>query len=201
MAGQFIPDTALQSGDVVGFNAGQSTEGKYSAREAFGELLIPVIEDNFIHRLELNGGRATPIIRSCGGGGVMQAASGRDDRDTSSAAVPEAVRAPPSARCSVAPRRVHAGRSLLSPRQTTPRSVRCVRTGGPSSNVGRVPQPNARPGRVAVTRTCGRSAETSRSARFCGRAHRGSTHGRLLRIKIDSAIATAGGGVTDPELV
>jgi hypothetical protein len=38
MEGQFIPDTALQSGDVVGFNAGQSTEGNYNVKEVFAEL-------------------------------------------------------------------------------------------------------------------------------------------------------------------
>lgn len=54
MEGQFIPDTALQSGDVVGFNAGQSTEGDYNVKEVFGEVRIPIVEENFIHRLEIN---------------------------------------------------------------------------------------------------------------------------------------------------
>lgn len=55
MGSQFIPDTALSSGDVVGFNAGQPTEGDYTATEFFGELSVPLIQDGFIHRLEIDG--------------------------------------------------------------------------------------------------------------------------------------------------
>lgn len=42
VAGEFIPDTALSSGDVIGFNAGQATEGSYDVKEVFGELNIPI---------------------------------------------------------------------------------------------------------------------------------------------------------------
>ena len=56
MEGHFDPDTFLSSGDVVGFNAGAPTAGKYDAKEAYGELRVPLIEHNFIDRLELNGG-------------------------------------------------------------------------------------------------------------------------------------------------
>jgi outer membrane receptor protein involved in Fe transport len=52
---EFIPDEFLSSGDVLGFNAGQPTAGDYSVREVFGEIRVPVLQDNFIHRLELNG--------------------------------------------------------------------------------------------------------------------------------------------------
>jgi len=56
VAAEFIPDTALSSGDVVGFNAGNPTEGDYDVKEAFAELRIPLIADRpFFHRLELNG--------------------------------------------------------------------------------------------------------------------------------------------------
>ncbi len=55
MGSRFIPDTALSSGDVVGFNAGQPTQGSYTAREVFGELNVPLVRDNFIHSLELDG--------------------------------------------------------------------------------------------------------------------------------------------------
>ena len=34
---QFIPDTALSSGDVIGFNAGNPTEGSYDVTEFFGQ--------------------------------------------------------------------------------------------------------------------------------------------------------------------
>jgi outer membrane receptor protein involved in Fe transport len=56
MDGHFDPDAGLSSGDVVGFNAGGPTAGKYDAKEAYGELRIPVVEQTFIDRLELNGG-------------------------------------------------------------------------------------------------------------------------------------------------
>lgn len=53
---EFIPDTALSSGDVIGFNAGDPTSGRYSVKEVFGELRLPIIADQpFFHRLELNG--------------------------------------------------------------------------------------------------------------------------------------------------
>ncbi len=52
---EFIPDTALSSGDVIGFNAGDSTAGAYSVKEVFGELNIPVLgPDSGIERLELS---------------------------------------------------------------------------------------------------------------------------------------------------
>jgi iron complex outermembrane receptor protein len=56
MDGSFDPDTFLASGDVVGFNAGSPTHGSYDAKEAYGEIRLPLIEQNFIDRLELNGG-------------------------------------------------------------------------------------------------------------------------------------------------
>lgn len=52
---QFIPDTALSSGDVIGFNAGESTEGAYDVKEIFAEVNIPVIETDAGMRLELTG--------------------------------------------------------------------------------------------------------------------------------------------------
>jgi outer membrane receptor protein involved in Fe transport len=55
MSAQYIPDEFLASGDVLGFNAGQPTAGSYDVKEVFGELRVPVIQDGFIHRLELNG--------------------------------------------------------------------------------------------------------------------------------------------------
>ena len=56
MSAEFIPDTALSSGDVVGFNAGQPTAGSYNAKEVFGEIRIPLIQDSFIDRFEISGG-------------------------------------------------------------------------------------------------------------------------------------------------
>lgn len=51
---QFLPDTALSSGDVIGFNAGSPTQGGYDVKELFAELIIPVF-DNGAQRLELTG--------------------------------------------------------------------------------------------------------------------------------------------------
>lgn len=53
VASEFIPDTALSSGDVIGFNAGDATEGAYSVKEVFAELSIPVIETDSGMRLDL----------------------------------------------------------------------------------------------------------------------------------------------------
>ncbi|KZY57151.1 hypothetical protein A3736_06375 [Erythrobacter sp. HI0063] len=50
---EFIPDTALASGDVIGFNAGEATQGEYDVKEVFAELNIPVEFGSA--RLELSG--------------------------------------------------------------------------------------------------------------------------------------------------
>lgn len=53
---QFIPDTALSSGDVIGFNAGDPTQGRYGVHEVFAELNVPLIADRpFFHRLDIHG--------------------------------------------------------------------------------------------------------------------------------------------------
>lgn len=54
MASRYIPDEFLASGDVLGFNAGKPTKGSYDVKEIFGELNVPILEDQFIHRLGLN---------------------------------------------------------------------------------------------------------------------------------------------------
>lgn len=53
VASQFIPDTALSSGDVIGFNAGQATEGEYDVKELFAEVNVPIQFGTA--RLELSG--------------------------------------------------------------------------------------------------------------------------------------------------
>lgn len=40
----FRPDTFLSSGDVLGFNAGNPTEGKYDSTELFGEASVPITD-------------------------------------------------------------------------------------------------------------------------------------------------------------
>lgn len=56
MSSEFIPDTALSSGDVIGFNAGDSTAGSYNVKEAFAELRVPIAARvPFAYKAELNG--------------------------------------------------------------------------------------------------------------------------------------------------
>ncbi|MGJ0237657.1 TonB-dependent receptor domain-containing protein [Novosphingobium fluoreni] len=56
VSSRFIPDTALSSGDVIGFNAGQPTDGSYNVKEAFAELRVPIAADRpGISRLEVTG--------------------------------------------------------------------------------------------------------------------------------------------------
>lgn len=50
---EFIPDTALSSGDVIGFNAGDATKGAYNVKELFAELNVPIFETDGGQRLEL----------------------------------------------------------------------------------------------------------------------------------------------------
>lgn len=40
----FRPDTFLSSGDVLGFNAGNPTEGKYDSTELFAEISLPITD-------------------------------------------------------------------------------------------------------------------------------------------------------------
>ena len=55
VAAEFIPDTALSSGDVIGFNAGDATEGAYSVKELFAEINVPIFETDGGQRLEVTG--------------------------------------------------------------------------------------------------------------------------------------------------
>lgn len=55
VSSEFIPDTFLASGDVLGFNAGLPTKGGYNVKEVFGEVRIPILEDTVVHALEVNG--------------------------------------------------------------------------------------------------------------------------------------------------
>jgi outer membrane receptor protein involved in Fe transport len=55
VAAQFIPDTALSSGDVIGFNAGDATAGSYNVKEIFAEVNVPIFETDGGQRLELTG--------------------------------------------------------------------------------------------------------------------------------------------------
>jgi outer membrane receptor protein involved in Fe transport len=208
LAAQFIPDTALQSGDVVGFNAGQSTEGQYSAREVFGEVLIPLVEENFIHRLELNGAARYSDYSLDNVGGVWSYAGGirfAPIRDIEfRAQYQRAVRAPNIGE-------LFGGQSVGFPPATDPcalpgaatnatvRAV-CEATGVPSASVGQAfLQPNAQiqgafggnpnlQEEVADTFTVGAVIRPSFIPRL-------NITVDYYDIEIESAIATAGGGV------
>ncbi|WP_123321798.1 TonB-dependent receptor domain-containing protein [Tsuneonella troitsensis] len=208
MGGQFIPDTALQSGDVVGFNAGQSTEGRYDAKEVFGEILVPLIEDGFIHRLELNGaGRYSDYSLDAVGGVYSYAGGARfaPIRDIEfRGQYQRAVRAPNVSE-------LFGGQSIGFPPATDPcalasaatnsaiRAV-CEATGVPSGSVGQAfLQPNTQiqgafggnpnlQEEVADTFTAGVVLRPS----FIPRLNITLDY---YDIEIKNAIATAGGGV------
>lgn len=73
---QFIPDTALASGDVAGFNAGLPTEGGYDVKEVFAEVRLPLISDGFVELLELNGAARYSDYSLANVGGVWTYAGG-----------------------------------------------------------------------------------------------------------------------------
>ncbi|EAQ29223.1 hypothetical protein NAP1_00585 [Erythrobacter sp. NAP1] len=74
---QFIPDTALASGDVIGFNAGSPTEGGYDVHELFAELYVPIF-DNGTQRLELTGAARYSDYSLDAVGGVWTYAGGAE---------------------------------------------------------------------------------------------------------------------------
>lgn len=73
---QFIPDTALSSGDVIGFNAGQATAGSYNVTELFAELNVPILETDSGLSLEVNGAGRYSDYSLDGVGGVWTYAGG-----------------------------------------------------------------------------------------------------------------------------
>ncbi len=46
---------SFSAGELFGAEPREPLEGHYEVREAFAELRIPIVQDGFIHRLELNG--------------------------------------------------------------------------------------------------------------------------------------------------
>lgn len=206
--GQFIPDTALQSGDVVGFNAGQSTEGGYNVKEVFGEIRIPIVMDDFIHRLELTGAGRYSDYSLDNVGGVYTYAGGVRFAPIADiefrANYQRAVRAPNVAE-------LFGGQSVGFPPATDPcalptaatdatiRAI-CVATGVPAASVGQAfLQPNTQiqgafggnpnlQEEVADTFTAGVVLRPSFIPRL-------NITVDYYDIEVDNAIATAGGGV------
>lgn len=208
VSGQFIPDTALQSGDVVGFNAGQSTEGGYNVKELFGEVRIPLVSDDFIYRLELSGAGRYSDYSLANVGSVYTYAGGvrfAPIQDIEFRAnYQRAVRAPNVAQ-------LFGGISVGFPAATDPCSLPgaatnatiravCIATGVPSASVGQAfLQPNAQiqgafggnpnlQEEVADTFTAGVVLRPSFIPRL-------NITVDYYDIEIERAIATAGGGV------
>lgn len=152
MSAEFIPDTALASGDVVGFNAGQPTAGSYSAKEVFGELRVPIIQNGFVDRFELTGGARYSDYSLEAVGGVWAYFAGAEFAPipdiTFRGQYQRAVRAPNV-------QELFGGQSVGFPAATDPCALAnaatdatiralCIATGVPSSNVGQAfLQPNA----------------------------------------------------------
>ena len=76
VSAEFIPDTALSSGDVIGFNAGQATAGDYDVKEVFAELNVPIIETDAGLRFELTGAARYSDYSLTNVGGVWAYAGG-----------------------------------------------------------------------------------------------------------------------------
>lgn len=142
---EFIPDTALSSGDVIGFNAGQPTKGNYNVAEIFGELDVPILADRpFFHRLGVRGAaRYSDYSLQAVGGVFTWAASGEwapIPDITFRGGFQKAVRAPNVGE-------LFGGQSQGFPPATDPCSLAtartnatinalCVATGVPASQVG-----------------------------------------------------------------
>ena len=211
MSGQFIPDTALSSGDVVGFNAGNPTAGQYDAKEIFAELRVPLIQDGFIDRLELSGAARYSDYSLDAVGGVWTYAGGIELAPVQDITVrgqyQRAVRAPYVAE-------LFGGQAVGFPAATDPCAAAgaatnadlralCIATGVPAAAVGTglALQPNAQvPGvfggnpdlqeEVADTWTAGVVIRP----RFIPRLNITVDY---FNITIDNAIAAAAGGVNN----
>ncbi len=210
MSAEFIPDTALSSGDVVGFNAGNPTSGSYNAKEIFGEIRVPLVQDSFIDRFELTGGARYSDYSLEAVGGVWAYFGGAEFAPipdiTFRGQYQRAVRAPNV-------QELFGGRSVGFPAATDPCALAsaatdatiralCVATGVPSANVGQgFLQPNAQiqgafggnpdlQEEVSDTYTVGAVIRPS----FIPGLNIAVDY---YNIKIDNAIAVAGGGVNN----
>lgn len=125
VASEFIPDTALASGDVIGFNAGQATQGSYDVKEVFAELNVPVEFGSA--RLELTGAGRYSDYSLDAVGGVWSYAGGIEFAPipdiTLRGQYQRAVRAPNVGE-------LFGGQSLGFPGATDPCSTAAATTGG-----------------------------------------------------------------------
>ena len=211
MSASFIPDVALSSGDVVGFNAGQPTAGGYNVAEVFGELRIPIISDRpGFHRLEVTGAGRYSDYSLEAVGSVWTYAAGAEWAPipdvTFRGQYQRAVRAPNV-------QELFGGNSVGFPTATDPCSLAsaatnaainavCVATGVPSGSVGQsFLQPN-----VQIQGAFGGNPDLQEEVgdtwtagvvlrpRFIPRLNIAVDY---YDIEISNAIATAGGGVNN----
>jgi len=147
VSARFIPDQALGSGDIIGFNAGAPTQGGYNVADAFAELRIPLVSGvPGFHRLELNGAARYSDYSLEAVGGVWTYAAGAEWAPipdiTFRGQYQRAIRAPnvgqlfggqavgfPPATDPCA------GTAAANPANTALRAV-CVATGVPSNQLG-----------------------------------------------------------------
>ena len=214
MTSQFIPDTALSSGDVIGFNATNPTQGGYHAKEIYGEIVIPIAAGQaFAEKLELTGAARYSDYSLPTVGGVWTYAVGAQwapIKDiTFRGQYSRAVRAPNVGE-------LFGGGGLGFPGATDPCSTAaalnpgalrdtCIATGAPAANLGLgIPsalQPNTQIQAVtggnpnlnaeqADTWTAGVVLKPSFIPRL-------SVTVDYWNIKIGNAIATAGGGAAN----
>lgn len=212
MAAEFIPDTALSSGDVIGFNAGNPTKGKYSAKEVFGEIRIPIAADQpFISRLELTGAGRYSDYSLDAVGGVWTYAAGLEY-----APVPDITFRGQYSRAVRAPnvQELFGGLQTGFPGATDPCTTpaalaagglrnTCLATGVPAANLGLGVPSQLQPAVQIQSQSGGNpnlTAERADTYTF-GAVLRPSFIPRLsiaadyYNIKINNTIATAGGGI------
>lgn len=214
MTSQFIPDTALSSGDVIGFNATNATRGGYHAKEIFGEIVLPIAADQpFFEKLELTGaGRysdySLPTV-----GGVWTYAVGAQwspIKDiTFRGQYSHAVRAPNVGE-------LFSGGGVGFPQATDPCSTpaalaagalrtTCIGTGAPASALGQGIPSGLQPNTQIQARTGGNPNLNAEEADTwtAGVVLKPTFIPRLsitvdyFNIKIGNAIATAGGGAAN----
>ncbi|NCP13729.1 MAG: TonB-dependent receptor [Sphingomonadales bacterium] len=145
VAAQFLPDTALASGDVVGFNAGEATQGAYDVKEIFAEVIVPLIETDSGLSLTVNGAGRYSDYSLENVGGVWTYAGGVQFRPVEDimfrGQYQRAVRAPNV-------QELFGGQAIGFPGAVDPcssapfiaanpgASATCVATGVPAGNVG-----------------------------------------------------------------
>ncbi len=214
VASEFIPDTALSSGDVIGFNAGRSTSGNYDVKEGFGELRVPIAANQpLIHSLDFNvaGRYSSYSLASIGGVGTyafgLEYAPIADIKFRGQYS--RAVRAPNVGE-------LFGGISSGFPTVTDPCTsaaaiapgglrTTCLATGVPAANLGQG-VPSTLQANTQIQAQFGGNpnlnAENSTSYTF-GAVLRPSFIPRLsitvdyFNISIENSIATAGGGVAN----